>query len=172
MSLDLLPKLENLGEFELSWDGIDGLTAEVLDEALAAGARTCKMIVTKTPGRHRFGIAVRGIIPGQVYRVALWLKAATESHILLDLRDGGSQHYGTVIFSLPEAALLRGTGDVIGAGFESGDDGWTRVWVDMIYAEEPGVVYVVLLDLADSPEYVGDGKAVLDFRGIEVTEVP
>jgi hypothetical protein len=121
-------------------------------------------------GRHRFGIAIRGLAPERVYRVSLWLKAALETRVLMDLRDGPSLHYGTAIFSLPEVAVLRETGDVAASGFRSHDDGWTRVWADMAYAEAPGVIYLALLDAADAPEYFGDGRTGVEFGGIEIIE--
>jgi hypothetical protein len=172
--VDPLPNLQNYyGDFAVSCDGIEGLIAEPAGAApLAGAAQRLKMIVSKKWGRHRFGIQIRGLALEQTYRVTLWLQVREESHILLDLRDDQALHYGTVIFKLPDAEVLRVTGDARAPGFEIRDDGWVRVWVDMTYSAEPGVVYAVLLDLADSPEHFGDGEVGFEFGGIEIAEAP
>lgn len=171
--VDLLPDLENYGEFELLCDGLEELIAEPVGPApLASATRRLQMIVSKKWGRHRFGIEFRRLRSEQTFRVTLWLKVGEESHILLDLRDDQAQHYGTVIFKLPEPAVLRLTGDARAPGYQIRDDGWVRVWVDMTYSGKSGVVYATLLDLADSPEHFGNGEVGFEFGGIEVAEAP
>src|ERR1700681_2485167 len=96
-----LSALPSVGIAHAKWDGIEGLAlSEVVASPVVEGQPALKLIVAAVAGRHRLGIAFRGLSPDRTYRATVWMKAEAKGHLILAVRDGTSQASRLVAFSL------------------------------------------------------------------------
>lgn len=162
-----LPALPSVGSASAEWDGIEGLAlSEVLVSPVLEGQPALKLIVAAVSGRHRLGIAFRGLSPDRTYRVTVWMKAEAKGHVILDVRDGTLQESRVAGFSL-EPSCAEDVADDPQYDLQSGD-GWFRPSIDIHSADGVAVVYAGLAEEAHSQEFRGDGLSQLTFGGISL----
>jgi hypothetical protein len=162
-----LSALPSVGIARAEWDGIEGLAlSEVVASPVVEGQPALKLIVAAVSGRHRLGIAFRGLSPDRTYRATVWMKAEAKGHLILDVRDGTSQAGRFVAFSL-EASRGEDVADDPQYDLQSGD-GWFRPSIDVHSADGVAVVYAGLAEEAYSQDFRGDGRRQLTFGGIDL----
>ena len=162
-----LSALPPVGIARAEWDGIEGLAlSEVLASPVVEVQPALKLIVAAVSGRHRLGIAFRGLSPDRTYRATVWMKAETKGHIILDVRDGTSQASRFVAYSL-EPSCAEDVAHDAEYDLHSGD-GWFRPSIDIHSADGVAVVYAGLAEEAHSQDFLGDGRSQLTFGGISL----
>ena len=137
-SCDNLPALPPVETAIAQWDGIEGLAlAGVAPSPVVKGHPALDLIATATPGRHRLGVAFRQLAPNRTYRVTVWIKAPSDSWLILDVRDGTSPVGRVVSFD-----LARGSAD----DRLQSVDGWLQATMDVYCADGVLVVYAGLAE--------------------------
>ena len=164
-----LPSPGKLEQYELTWDGVEGLNVAPTTEAGAkADQPSLKLVEAPTAQRHRLGFKFKPLDLNKAYRVSVWIKPVCATGILLDMRDGKQSHFGGAFLNIPKQSVERNVGEVKQAGVETRPDGWTKVWGDLTYADGVGFFYLGILSAKGEPAYQGDGTTGVILGGIEI----
>lgn len=147
----------------------DATVVAAKDDNAPAGIKAVNRLTEGNgKGLHRAEILIEGLHPGAVYTTSLFVKPVERSGILLELRDDDkAKRYGTARFDLKRGKMAK-AGDVVNTGVEAIPGGWYRIWAEMPYSTERGVMNFTLLGDDGAPSYAGDGKSGLLVSGFQV----
>ena len=102
---------------------------------------------------------MRQLAPNRTYRVTVWIKAPSDSWLILDVRDGTSPVGRVVSFD-----LARGSAD----DKPHFENGWLKATTDVHCADGVLVVYAGLAEGENGHAYLADGRTRLTFGGVTV----
>ena len=133
-----LPTLLESSSNPTSWDLIEGLSAEVVEESAAvAGQSILRLVAVGIDGRHALGMRGGGLVPRKAYRAVAWVKAEPGVCVMMEARDsidphtGNPSNYGVVQFDLAARSVVDSTGDILASGVDTAVDDWVKLWVDL-----------------------------------------
>lgn len=161
--------LPALGTPSAQWDGLEGLALSgFAPSPVVDGQPALQLRVTPATGRHRLGIAFKGLAPNQTYRVTVAIKAADLGRMILDVRDGTNDATRIVSFNLDPSHAdapddLPYDLNVVG--------GWLQPSVDAYSADGTLVVYMGLCNACGDAEFPGDGRTEITFGGVRVAAI-
>ncbi len=199
-ALEQLPVLPNPfrfpdgwdGDYQVRWDGIDGLNASASSEMpIVRNYPALELVVVPVDGLHRLGLQIRSLTPGVDYQIGFWTKVVAGTKIGLDVRDitktndtktidaksikaktnDANTNSGDASFDLANQTVLSGVGQLRGAGVGVGRDQWYKAWLQFQSANGGLVAYLALLNSDGGLAYTGDGRTTIRFGGVEVKPV-
>lgn len=164
-----LPAIASVENSHLEWDGVDGLYVRSrTDTAAPPGLKPLQLVAAPVAGRHRMGIRFRLPPGGGTYRVTALVKCESVQRVYLESRDGASKNFGLSSYDLKQRSVLRIDDAIRDAGIETTEFGWIKIWNDLDYIDEVGVVYIGHLSGKNELSYLGDGGSALQFLTIEI----
>jgi len=166
-----LPPIETLSAgHEFAWDGVDGLYVRRPSDGDSADQDqgALELICGADDGRHRLGIRFRLPDRDGGYRVSAMLRSPNDVRMYLELRDGSGTNAGLALYDIRQAAVLLQDGAVREAGAAIADGGRFKVWAELDYAEQWGVLYIGFASSSGAISYQGDGRRSLQLCGLEI----
>jgi hypothetical protein len=150
-----------------AWDGIDGLKiAEVGPPAIVKHQPRLELVPTREIGRHRLGVAFKGLVPHRTYRATAWVKTKGHVRIILDVRDGSHASQRASSFNPHVEGMKRRAGTNGSNGSGTGDT-WLCPSLD-VRSTDGVVVYVGLADSANSATFEGRDDMQISVGGIDI----
>lgn len=168
MNMERLPPIGILDDERLAWDGIDGLHVRQVAWWPDPGRNALELISSADDRRHRLGIRFRLPDRQGAYRVSAAIRSPDNVFVYLELRDDPAINDGVVIYDVRRMSVLQRKGRVRDAGIVLADKGQIKVWAELDYAEDWGVVYIGFASPTGAISYPDGGRSSLQFRGLEI----
>jgi hypothetical protein len=163
-----LPELRVHGIGTPAWDGIDRLKiAEVGPSSIVRQQPRLELVPTRENGRHRLGVAFKGLVPDRIYRATAWVKINGHLRIMLDVRDGAHARQHTASFD-PGVEGVKRRASANGSNGSGTGDEWSCASLDVSSTDGVVVVYVGLADRANSATFEGRDDMQFSFGGIDL----
>jgi acyl-CoA synthetase (AMP-forming)/AMP-acid ligase II/acyl carrier protein len=159
------------------WDMVEGLDAEVIQEApIIPGFHIMRLAAAGPDGRHALGARFDGLSPGGIFRAITWVKTEGNVWVMIEARDSVDPHtgrplnYGVARLDLGGPSIVNVGGAILKSGIEAAEDGWQKIWVELRSGNGRLVISIGLLEGSNGNHVFKEWGQEVTFGGFEIYE--